>query len=365
MTNATFRACRATGPGTTTSGRLFRRRLTLLGALVLAAWSVVGTSAARAQDLVLRLAPETGAQYRYVLEQQQVADIDLGALGKQLVTNDSRMEFALTGLSRADDGTSKLALTFGRVVMKAAQGENVVFSIDTDDAEPVKSAGGGENPAPSDATAAVMKAMLGAELGISFSPRGEILGVEGFEAIWEKLREEVAGDDVKAQQLFAALEEGFSGESIVQQMRTGFPVYPEGAVKEGDEWQDEIQTQNPIMGEVAMLSTYTVGADKTVKGRKCREIDVDTKVEIRGASGMVEQLKQMMGGEMEIEFDDLASSGKMCVDYTTGLPWSSDMDNQMGMTLSVTQGEAAEQMTMHMKLDGTVTLKQEGAGATP
>ncbi len=358
MTNEMSRARRVTDSGNTS-------RPSLLRILVIAAWGLAGSGLVQAEDLVFRFAPEAGTEYRYVLEQEQVANIDLGALGQQMVTNDSQMEFALTDVSREDDGKTKLALQFIRVVMKASQGENVVFAIDTDETEPVKAAPGSESPAPSDATAEVMRAMLGAELTITFSSRGEILGVEGFDAMWETLREDVAGDDVQAQQLFAALEEGFSGESMVQQMRTGFPVYPEGALKVGDEWQDEVETQNPIMGEIAMLSTYTVGTDKTVAGRKCREIEVDTKVEIRGASGMVEQLKQMMGGELDIQFDKLESTGSMCVDYATGLPWISDMDNKMGMSLSVTQGESAEQMTMHMKLDGTVSMKQAGADEAP
>jgi hypothetical protein len=220
-------------------------------------------------------------------------------------------------------------------------------------------------PAGGEVMAKAMKAMLESELIASFSSRGEIIEVEGFEAMWQML-EGMGNDDVQSQQLFKVLKEGFSGESMMQQMRGGFPVFPEGAVSQGDRWQDEVDSQNPIMGKVSMSSTYTLGADKTVEGRKCREIAVDTEVKIRGASGMIEQIKQMFGGELEMTFDELESSGTMCIDYTTGLPWVSEMDNRMGMTLSVAKpGDAAQTMTMHMKLDGNVTLHQVSAATVP
>lgn len=328
--------------------------------------------AAVSEDLVLRFAPVEGTQYAYALDQRQEINVDLGAMGNQAATNTSRMEFTVTALDRSDDGNTRLALRFGRMVMSAVHGGATVFALDTAKLDQQahdqdSSDANGTRNNVGEKMAEAMRSLLAADLTATFTPRGEIVRIEGLEKAWDQIRPQVA-DDPQTQKLFALLEKTLSNDALAEQMRTAFPVFPQGAVHPGDHWDDQARTENPAIGAVVIHSTYTAGDDRSIDGHRCRELAVITKVEMTSPGAMVDQLKQALGDQAEISFDEMASSGSICVEYATGMVLTGELNTMVSMSLhGAKPGSAAESMEMKLRIRGDVKLRQTlaHAAATP
>lgn len=329
--------------------------------IVLLVLAYLAVPAARGQDLILRFAPEPATQYRFGVEQAQDIAMSLGPMGEQNMTNTSRFEMRWQVLDRAENGDTRVRMNLDRLVMRVEQGETTIIALDTD---AMDAAEGEEAVKLADA----MRLAMASELTTIVSPRGEIVGITGFEAMWARLHQKVGGD-AQVEQIVGMIEQGFSEDSLAQQLRQTFPVFPQQAVREGDTWVDESETTNPIVGSIAMTSTYTVGEDKSENGQPCRELLIETTIEMTGASDMVEKMQQMSGAEMDVAFDEIETKGTMCIDYATGLPVTSNMGIGMTMRMSMelpendqaADSEKPSKLDMKIVLDGTVTMHQLSA----
>lgn len=310
-----------------------------------------------AQDLVLRFSPEPGMEYAFGIEQDQDMVMNLGPMGEQKMNTNSRFEMRWAALDRAENGDTRMRMYFDRLVMSVSQGEMTIMTLDTDEM--------GDNvDEGTRALADAMTWMMSSEMVATVSPLGELVGITGFEGLWETMREK-AGDSPEMQQLFGVIEQGFSEENLAQQLRQTFPVFPEHSVKKGDSWDYASTSSNPMVGTIEMASTYTVGDEGKAGERPCRELLVKTDVEMGGDSEMIEQLGQMTGADLEFSIEDVVTNGTLCVDYTTGLPIASQMEVaaaiQMGMTMNESEqpedAETPSRIDMHIALEGDVTVE--------
>lgn len=323
------------------------------------------TTPARSQDLVLRFAPVPGTEYRFGISQEQDMVMSLGPMGQHPISSSNRIEMRWTALDRAENGNTRMRMNLDRLVMNVTEGENVVMALDTDEIDQAKGTD----------DAGLMKAFklaLDFELIVTVTPNGAIEAVSGLERLWTSMGG-LIGDSPEARQVLEMVQQGFAEETLIQQMRSVFPVFPQGGIKPKATWTDDSEAAHPMIGTVSMRSVYTLGEDTVHAGRPCRELLIKTGVEMQGGGDLMAQMQQMTGAEMDIEYDQIETAGTMCVDYSTGLPIVSTMDVGMGMAMTMAMPEDAEApegaesnplgdgLEMKMDIKGKVTMKQLGA----
>lgn len=304
-----------------------------------AAYAAAGT--------LIRLQPEDGATYRYVMTQKQTMNTQMGPMGSQSVDNAIRADISQTVTGRNADGSTSFDVTYDRMVLDVTAGPTVMHYDSADDGEE-----GGENPA-----FGVLDALIGKTFTVTMSERNHVLDVTGFETMWDSVAGELP-EDPMARQMTESFKKAFSADSMKQLMQSGGAIFPEGPVRPGDTWNDEVSAANPILGDIAINSSYVYEQAEKKAGRDCLRVAVDMAMSFGGTMPMVEAMREMFAAQgadvsVDIEVGEMKGSGTLWVDRATGMTVSSDIDQAMAMTVNLTMSapEQPEPLAMAMVID--------------
>lgn len=290
----------------------------------------------------LRFAPEVGKTYRFVTEQEQKVDMKIAGMDQAMNTN-SRMEVSHRIVERDRDGVSTVAMTIDRMTLATRQGDNVIMQFDSDDEQ----AGGG---GPMD----MLGAVVGHEMSLRFSPRGEITGISGMATVWDEMQ---AAADPAAKAMFDAVRESMSDEAMSQMMQASLPVFPEKPVAEGESWQHESRMNNPLLGAMKIDNTFTLEGTETRDGIDCWRLGVAMKMSFDGDMPLFAQMAAATGGDMKMDFDDVESQGKMWVARATGITVASELEQNIGMRMT-TATAASDQPPQEMRISVLQHIRQ-------
>jgi hypothetical protein len=170
----------------------------------------------------------------------------------------------------------------------------------------------------------IYERMSGAIMTVTYTPRGEVTKLEGYE---ELIKDVLKDNPIGAQ---------FAGGGSEKAARFGyaefFPVFGEEAVRAGDRWETPYEMQLPKVGDAKGKKIYTylgpdkVGNRKTVKIGVTHELDFDLNLDVNGVK----------------------VTGKMTIDRATG---TIQFDPEKGHLVS---------MTSQYTLSGTMNVDANG-----
>jgi hypothetical protein len=187
--------------------------------------------------------------------------------------------------------------------------------------------------------AQVLKAMIGQSVIITVSPRGEVLKIEG----WDKLAQRIV-DSYK----IPAAERARMLKSMQASMKsqtgqaTGLAALPELPVAIGDSWTSQ---NSQVTGVPILLSTrYTLTAVES----DIATLSVQSKISANPNAAGIE----FGDSKTKINLSG-TQSGVMRVDVNTGLPQSFELHQRMAGSVSVSNAKmpkASLTIPMYMKL---------------
>ncbi len=313
----------------------------LRGAIV--AVFVFAAASVNAQNWELRYDPPIGEVLKYRTQTLQEMDMDLGPMGGQKMSNDISM--TMTQVAREKVGSDfRLESVIESMIMDVKQGGASIMHWDSNAPEAGDASELGE-----------MSALIDQTFETVMSDRGEVRSVSGLDAMWDAMAE---SDDPMMKQQAQMMKQGLGDESMVAMMQGSMPVFPEHALETGDSWTWDAQAPNPILGELAMKSTYTVAGASEVDGTPCLELLVDIDMSMGGASQMLDQLAASFGGEMTMDMDVKEASGTMCLSRDTGVLLTSRMHQVMTVDIAIS-APGEEAMNMRIGIDQNITMELE------
>lgn len=303
---------------------------------------LVGAGAASTK---LRIAPEIGTTYRYILTQSQTGTTSMGAMGSQEMDSETRTNMSMTALERDDDGATTFEMKYERFRTRTTGPVSTEFDSDQiaeDD---------------SGLTANPMTNLIGKTFQIRLSPRGEILEVTGLREIFEELRAEL-----QAQASSAAIEDMIGRmldeEAITAMFRQLSPVFPEETIEKGSTWSAELRISVPMIGPMKVALDYRVDDFESKKGRDSVRVAFVSTMEIEGESPIVAQLRetiQQQGSDAEVDWTMAKStgSGTMWIDRATGMPVAMTAKQNMNMHMTLSLNPEYQTNTMDMEMNFT------------
>ena len=334
--------------------RTFRVALIVLASAVVA-------SPVFADAAALRLRPEQGTTYRYVMTQRQDMTMAMGALGNQESTNTTTMDIRQTAREVVASGEVTFDVVYDRVRMDVQAGPR---SMTFDSASETGN------------TADEMVGLLvGKQLSMTLTERGEVVRVEGLTAVLDEALAEQATDPAAAP-LIEMMRGSFNDESMAVMFQQNSAILPEGPVREGSTWTHSSVVDNPAIGAMQVTQDYVIAGFEDKLGRPCVRADVKMVMTHEGDVPMVAEMKKMFsqGGQevdMSVEIGQSDGAGSVWLDRETGMTVAMDTDSTMNMSIGVVMpgmpaeaGGGAMKMDMAMTMNQTLELQTETAPAT-
>ncbi len=279
--------------------------------------AVVGAVAqAAAADTTLRWKFTPGQKLGYVLIQK--TDMKMEVQGKKVGTTFSQtmdMTWEIKGTDK--DGTAEMVQTIDRVRFESTAPDGKQVEMDTADAQ--------DAPGTPEAMTKMFRAMAGSQFTMKVTPRGDIRDFQVPAKIVDAFKN--AGP---AAAMFGSEEslKNMAGQSLVP--------FPETAVAPGKSWKGERKLPMPF-GTMLMDMTYTL-EDAT---GPVENIGIDVKV----------QIEPKDGSPIEIKLTSEDMKGHYRFDNTAGILKSSDVVQNISMTVKVGEQEIAQDLTSTVKMD--------------
>lgn len=263
-------------------------------------------------DLKLNLQP--GSQYLYTMETKM--DMAQTAMGQTMKTqNDMTMEFVYD--VTAAEGTNKnITVTYDRIAMdmKSAMANMSYDSRDTSKNTP---------------ELAVMGNMLHKPFTMVVSDRGEILKVDGLQAIIDHMGDSTTAEGAEMRKQLAT---SFNDSSMKGMMQQSLNFFPDKPVAPGDTWKKTYSMNMSIMS-VNMDNEYKL----TSVSNGIAHIDVTSKMTGGGDIAGGEEMKNVkvnLSGEQKGTMEVEVASG-LVVDSKLKQDIKGDI-SMMGMKIPLT-----------------------------
>lgn len=263
-------------------------------------------------DLKLNLQP--GSQYLYTMETKM--DMSQSAMGQTMKTsNDMTMEF-IYDVTAAEGSNKNITVTYDRIAMqmKSSMANMTYDSRDTANNTP---------------ELAVMGNMLHKPFTMVVSDRGEILKVDGLQAIINEMGDSSTqeGEEMRKQ-----LASSFNDSSMKGMMQQSLNFFPDKPVAVGDTWKKNYSMNMSIMA-VNMENEYKL----TSVSNGIAHLDVASKLTGGGDIAGGEEMKNV---KVDLKGDQ---KGTMDVEIATGLVVDSKLKqdikgdiSMMGMKIPLT-----------------------------
>ncbi len=217
-------------------------------------------------------------------------------------------------------------------------------SFEYDSANPDESA---ENP-QAVMMSQMFKNMSGAEFVVKLSNKGEIVAIEGFDKMLEKMFS--AMEDPELAKAMGDMMKNFMSEDKLKEMNSGmFAAFPDGAVSIGDMWDDIISLGGADM-PIDVDTTYML------KERKdgTAVLGVTSKMDMGNEDS---KLIEIEGMKMNMQLTG-TQNGTMKLDEATG--WVIGGETTMSFSGSVKllpNEHMPEGMTIPMTIEGTTKIE--------
>ncbi len=310
--------------------------------------------AAAEEEWLLRFDLEPDTKYRLEMVTEQSGRVDAGAAGGSEIAATNRIELSQRLAGRDEAGNLRVSWVYDRMVTESDIGGNQV-TIDSDQ--------------PTDDPAAeALSTMIGREVVVVISPRGEVLSVEGLDEILGDLYDHLS-EGPETQGLRQLMEQSFGEDQVKYLMQASVAVYPEDPISIGDRWDFDLQMDNPLMGTVNMLNSYeATGLDATTLG-PCLAADFSTEMEFE-SGGMLTQLTELFkqqGADVQVDMDLEVEDahGDICVDLATGLVSRLRQQVDLVMTMGMQISAGAEPQNLEMAMDMSVITNLRVIGTEP
>ncbi|MBS2097711.1 DUF6263 family protein [Carboxylicivirga linearis] len=190
----------------------------------------------------------------------------------------------------------------------------------------------------------LFKSIVGYSFTMKFNDKGEILEVDGFEKLMEKVKAESGGQ--ASGPIQESLKSQFSDESMKQSLASMLIVYPDGKPKTGLSWNTTIEQS----GAMPLISKYNYkisSANSSV-------------VEMEGAGTMATKegfSQERMG--MTQHFDlkgDVTMNAK--INAKTGWPITIKQTQDLSGNVSIESAQLPAPMEMPMSIKGESTFSE-------
>jgi hypothetical protein len=193
-------------------------------------------------------------------------------------------------------------------------------------------------------------ALLGNGFSMLVTPQGEVLEIEGIEAMYDQMLEAMDFPDPATEEQFRqAIQQQFGEDALKQQMNGASFEFPQEAVQVGDSWT--VSTETTAVMPMAMESTYTL---RRVEGNVAT-VEMRSLISPNPDAGPVDfglfQIAYSLSGEQE---------GVIQVDLASGLSSS-----QIRQSLSGEMEMSAEGQTIKVPLEIEGLVKVESSRAEP
>lgn len=323
-----------------------RKLITVLGMLVIAgvfAQAVIAADeldSSATEKFELKLNLTKGQKYSMlVVTDQKISQTFNG----QAMDMDQKFTMGTIAevLDVDDEGISTVKITYSQIKM-SMNGPGGLIEYDS-----TKPAADSDNPQVKMMTG-VWKAMLGMEMVMKFTPKGDIASIEGIEEMLDKMVEKMGTDDPAAAQAMKEMMKNFMGEEAIKEMNNSmFAGLPDGLVGIGDVWHDTI----------SLGAGFPIDLDVTyvLKDRKdgVAFIDMVSKIDMGDEDSA---LIEMQGMKMNMQVSG-TQSGTFEVDEATGWSNRSNMDQKFSGVIKMSPNQQIPQgMTIPINIETKVTV---------
>jgi hypothetical protein len=312
---------------------------------IVALVGIVGPAAltAAGQDVTLRYRWTNGEQLTYRLTQQTTSTVSglPGGLPPVTVEMNASQVLRTSVEGVAADGTATVRSTYesARWEMKSPAGTMLYDSAaDTASADRVASR-----------VKDTLSALIGGSFTMTLSPRGEVLAVEGMTQLVEKMFKSFPSDPSIAPFL-TSLRSSLTDEGLRGTLGQGFTPLPEGALKPGDTWENELTRKDAMAGEVAHTTRFTLKAVESGAGERLAQIAAAVSIKLSPAGGM----SLPMGFKMQL--GDASGEGELTFDVERGRLQKSVTRLKFPMEMSA-PGPDGGTMNMKTVADGVITFE--------
>lgn len=277
------------------------------------------------------------AQDTFKYTHTQESDVDMKVMGmSQKTVNVQTMEMAATVKEKKANGDMVI--------------ETIIEQLKVDQVNPMSSVNfDSKNPENnSDDVANMYGAMVGAVLTSTMNPDGEVIAIEGTDALLDKMVANVADNPMMTKAQFKeTLKAQFGDEAMSNTLGNIVKIYPNKPVKVGDSWMKTDTLSGTI--DAIIETTYTL------QSRKAGKSYIDVTGTIRpdkDGKGM-----EMMGMKMKYNLSG-TQSGRIVLDEATGWADKSEIDQTMAGTVQMS-GELIGTIDSEMDMKTRIVVEKQ------
>jgi hypothetical protein len=300
---------------------MLRFRKPLVHVVAIASLALLCALPSRAQEKVqLRLNLQKGQTFDQIIAMQQKASQTIQNRRTDVVSN-VRFGIQSEVLEKKSDGTFKIKTTY-----RSAQMDNRITGVgDEEFVTHYDSTRTGNKVEPS---AQVLEAMIGQSIISTVSPRGEVLKIEGWDKLTERIVDNMNVPAAQRAQMLKTMQAGLKSQTA---QTMGLAIFPEAPVAIGDSWT----TQN------AQITTVPIA------------LTTRTTLTARENGNAILSVQSKIGGNPEASAIEVGDSetrthlsgtqnGVMRVDESSGLPRSYELHLRLAGRVWVTNSKKPE-----------------------
>jgi hypothetical protein len=296
-------------------------RKSLVRGVAVASLALLCAASARAQDKVqLRLNLQQGQTYDQVFAMQQKVSQTIQNRRTDVVSN---MRFGIQSevLEKKSDGTFKIKTTY-----RSAQMDNRITGVgDKEFVTHYDSTKPGNKVEPS---TQVLEAMIGQSISSTVSPRGEVLKIDGWDKLTERIVDNMKVPAAQRAQMLKTMQGSLKSQTA---QTIGLAIFPETPVAIGDSWtmQSSQITTLPIL----LATRYALAAVEN----GVATLNVQSKISFNPDFSV----QEISDSKVKTDLSG-AQNGVMRVDESSGLPRSYELHLRLAGRISVTNSKKPE-----------------------
>ncbi|MEQ8208385.1 MAG: DUF6263 family protein [Lacipirellulaceae bacterium] len=267
----------------------------------------------RAQATATAAAPlawkfEAGDQHHYEMTQKMNMSMNMGQAGKMDTSISTFIDTTWDVEGMNDEGNAVVKQNINRMKMdiQGPGGQNI--SVDT--AAKEKPEGFGAQLAP------LVEALTSQPFTVTMTPQGKILTVDVPDELLKKMQAAPGA---------AMMGELASKKGFEQLIRQGSLYFPEGEIKEGQNWSNKVETKNPMFGKQTIETTYTYAGSKELEGKEYEVFKPNLKLDFGDGEG---------ARGTQVVIDKQGSSGEILFDREAGHLAQSMIKQNMELTIT-------------------------------
>lgn len=249
-----------------------------------------------------------GDEHHYEMTQKMDMSMNMGQAGKMDTSIETFIDttWNVEGMNKEGNAVVKQSINRMKMDIMGPGGQNI--SVDT--AAKEKPEGFGAQLAP------LVEALTSQPFTVTMTPQGKILQVDVPEELLKKMQAAPGA---------AMMGDLASKKGFEQLIRQGSLYFPEGEIKEGQNWSNKVETKNPMFGSQTIETTYTYAGPKEMEGKEYEVFKPSLKLDFGDGQGA-------RGTQVAIDKQD--SSGEILFDREAGHLAQSKINQNMELTIT-------------------------------